>query len=113
MKAPITLLAIFTSAGLTFGQGMPAEATPDEAKFAVTYTADATMLANAGNQNVAAYSYESLSKKAATEGGNAVNHRIKASAARADGDYTVAYSQTSIEKYRKNDKKKAKQAKIR
>lgn len=113
MKAPITLLAIFTSAGLTFGQGMPAEATSDAAKFTVSYTADATMLANAGDQNIAGYSYGSLSKNRAAEGAAKVNHRIKAAAARADGDYIVADPQSAMEKHRKNSKKKMKEPKIR
>ncbi len=110
MKAPITLLAILISTGLSFGQGMPAEATPYVAQSAVSYSADATVQANAGNQTFAT---NSQSKKAAKEGTATVNPQVKAAAARADGSYTVAYPQTTEEKNRKNNKKKTKQPKKR
>jgi len=110
MKAPITLLAILMSTGFCFGQDMPAEATPYVAQSVVSYTADATVQTNAGNQTFAT---NSQSNKATSEGTATVNPQVKAAAARADGSYTVAYPQTTEVKNRKNNKKKTTQPKIR
>lgn len=96
---------------------MTGNATADVTQSSVSHIADASVQANAGRQiekqNFDARSHESTATKPATGGTTSVNQRVKAAAAQADGSYTVAHPQAAEEKYRKQQKRKARQAKIR